>query len=73
MVRLVVYSEGVASRITVDQAALVRGLRDEGYTWRGIAETCHLEWGGDWQPPSNQIVGEHLCREAYRRPISETD
>ena len=64
---LVEYSKQVAASITDDQATFARNLRDEGYTWRAVAETCHLEWGGDWKPPWNQAVGEALCGEAYRR------
>ena len=57
-----------AATITDEQAAFVRHLRvDEGYSWRAVAEACHQEFGGTWQPPSNQIMGVALCEEAANR------
>lgn len=50
--------------MTREQAEAVRAKRLEGCTYRRIAEDCHREWGGDWKPPSNQLVGEELVREA---------
>lgn len=49
--------------LTADQAGFVRRLRvDSGYTWRAVAETCAVEWGGDWG--SNQLAGMALCERA---------
>jgi hypothetical protein len=49
--------------MTAEQAAYVRRLRvDRGYTWRAVAETCAIEWGGDWG--SNQLAGMALCERA---------
>jgi hypothetical protein len=46
-----------------EQARFVRQLRvDGGYTWRAVAETCAIEWGGDWG--SNQLAGVALCEAA---------
>ena len=57
--------EALMATLTMDQAALVRRLRvDEGYSWRAVAETCHVEWAGTWEPPSNQIMGMILCERA---------
>lgn len=55
----------VAELITDERAAFVRKLRvEEGYSWRAVAEACYLEWNGDWQPPSNQLMGMALCEHA---------
>jgi len=49
--------------MTIAQAAFVRQLRVvEGYTWRAVAETCAIEWAGDWG--SNQLAGLALCERA---------
>jgi hypothetical protein len=49
--------------LTFAQAAFVRQLRCvDGYTWRAVAETCAIEWGGDWG--SNQLAGMALCERA---------
>lgn len=55
--------------MTAEQAAFVRRLRLDdgdglGYSWRAVAETCHLEWQGTWEPPSNQLVGMAICKRA---------
>lgn len=54
--------------MTMEQAAFVRRLRcgdgEDGYTWRAVAETCHLEWNGQWEPPSNQLYGMAICKRA---------
>lgn len=51
--------------MTQEQAALVRRLRcDQEYTWRAVASTCALEWGGDWG--SNQLAGMALCDRAAK-------
>jgi len=52
-----------------EHAEFVRKLRvDEGYSWRAVADTCYIEWGGDafeeWDPPSNQLMGMALCEHA---------
>lgn len=45
------------------QAEYVRVLRVEReYTWRAVALTCALEWGGDWE--SNQLAGMAICERA---------
>jgi len=59
------FFEELMANMTPDQAAFVRRLRvDEGYSWRAVAETCHVEWAGSWEPPSNQIMGMVLCERA---------
>lgn len=46
-----------------EQAEFVRKLRcEDGYSWRAVAETCALEWGGDWG--SNQLAGMAICERA---------
>jgi len=51
--------------MTAEQAAYVRRLRCvEDYSWRAVADTCHLEWGGEWTPPDNQLMGMALCERA---------
>ncbi len=51
--------------VTVIQAELIRLWRaDEGYSWRSVAAAAHREFGGDWQPDSNQLWGQELCRAA---------
>ena len=48
-----------------EKADFVRKLRvDEGYSWRAVAEECYKIWGGNWQPPSNQLMGMVLCEKA---------
>ena len=59
------YFEELMATVTPEQAAFVRHLRvDLGYSWRAVAATCHLEWRGTWEPPSNQIMGMILCERA---------
>ena len=49
--------------MTPAQAEYVRGLRcDENYSWRAVAQTCALEWNGDWG--SNQLAGMAICERA---------
>jgi hypothetical protein len=49
--------------LTLDQARFVRRLRCvDCYSWRAVAETCALNWGGDWG--SNQLAGMALCERA---------
>lgn len=61
----------LAATITPEQAAFVRKLRvDDGWSWRGVAQECYNAWNGDWQPPSNQIMGMALC-EAAAKHFSE--
>ena len=52
------------SNMTIEQARFVRKLRCEEpeYTWRAVAETCAMEWGGDWG--SNQLAGMAICEKA---------
>lgn len=38
----------------------------EQCSWRRIAELCCDLWGGDWQPPSNQLMGVALCERAAK-------
>lgn len=43
----------------------VKYLRvSEECTWRRVAEQCHDLWGGQWEPPSNQLMGMALCERA---------
>lgn len=50
------------------QATFVRELRVEKiYSWRSVAQACYDAWGGDWQPPSNQLVGMAFCETAARK------
>jgi hypothetical protein len=54
--------EGLAA-MTAEQAVFVRSLRvEKDYTWRAVAATCALEWGGDWG--SNQLYGMAICERA---------
>lgn len=49
--------------MTIEQANFVRQLRVvDGYSWRAVAETCALEWGGTWG--SNQLYGMAICEQA---------
>jgi|SRR5579884_386072 len=49
--------------MTSEQAEFVRTLRcEDSYSWRAVAETCALEWGGDWG--SNQLAGMAICERA---------
>lgn len=50
--------------MTQEQAEFVRSLRcgEDMYTWRAVASTCALEWGGDWG--GNQIAGMAICEKA---------
>ncbi len=49
-------------------AEMVRRLRvKHQYSWRAIAETCHQVWRGDWDPPSNQMIGMGICAAAARQ------
>jgi hypothetical protein len=62
----------LAGRMTVGDAQAIRHWRvDREFTWRMIAEDCHshyLEtWRIGWTDPSNQWLGELICRAAARR------
>lgn len=54
------------SGMTREQAEFVRRLRcaEDGYSWRAVAATCALEWGGDWG--DNQLAGMSICKAAAR-------
>ena len=55
--------DGEFEGLTLEQARFVRQLRvDDGYTWRAVAATCALEWGGGWG--SNQLAGMAICERA---------
>jgi hypothetical protein len=55
--------EDIFAAMTQEQAAYVRKLRcDDGYSWRAVAQTCSLEWDGDWN--SNQLAGMAICERA---------
>ncbi len=55
--------ENAFADMTQEQAAFVRNLRCvDDYTWRAVADTCSLEWSGDWG--SNQLAGMALCEKA---------
>jgi len=60
-------SRKLVRRMTQEQATVIRKLRvDEGYSWRAIARACYdLGWG-EWEPPSNQIVGMAICERAAK-------
>ena len=69
-------SQKMVQPMTEEQARVVRKFRvEEGYSRRAVAQACHdLGWG-NWQPPSNQIVGMAICERAaeffnenYREP-----
>ena len=48
--------------MTQDLADRIKVLRCvQGCTWRRVAELIYDHIGGDWNPPSNQIVGIDLC------------
>lgn len=48
-----------------EKAEFVKNLRCVlGYTWRAVARACYEEWGGNWFPPSNQLMGMTLCERA---------
>ena len=56
--------------MTKEEAKFIRDLRvNKGYTWRQIAAECHEKgmFGGDWDPPSNQIIGLTLCEVAAEK------
>lgn len=73
-----------ATEFTAEAIALMNRARakevrhwrvDRRYTWRKVARAAHDLWRVSWSPPSNQIAGMALCREAaqllgedYRRP-----
>jgi hypothetical protein len=63
-----VFKAGQASAaafLTPERAAFVRKLRvEEGYSWRSVAQACYDAWQGDWEPPSNQLVGMAICEAA---------
>jgi hypothetical protein len=57
--------DGDFAGLTREQADFVRDLRvGRRYTWRAVAETCAVEWSGDWG--SNQLAGMALCERAAR-------
>jgi hypothetical protein len=50
-----------------ERARLVRRWRvEELCSFPTIATRAHMEWHGDWQPPSNQLAGVALCAAAAR-------
>lgn len=57
------WADAMFESMTREDAEMVRRIRvDEGYTWRAVAETCALEWAGDWG--SNQLYGMAICERA---------
>lgn len=62
---MAVFEDEVKALMTEERAGFVRSLRvDQGYSWRAVARACHEAWGGDWEPPSNQLMGMALCQAA---------
>ena len=62
-----IFAAWIQPRMTRERALRVRQLRvDEGWSYRLIAGTLHLEWGSDanWQPITNQLAGVALCEAA---------
>ena len=52
-------------KMTQDLANHIRDLRCvQGCTWRRVAELIYEHIDGNWNPPSNQIVGMDLCEMA---------
>lgn len=39
----------------------------QGCTWRRVAELAYEAWGGNWHPPSNQLVGMAICKWAAQK------
>ncbi len=69
--RFAEFEEIATAILTPEKAALVRKWRlDHGYTWRDVATEAYDRFGGsaweDWRPPSNQLVGRALCKEAAK-------
>ena len=59
----VAHFENQFSDMTREQAEFVYKIRcEDGYSWRAVAQTCALEWGGDWG--SNQLAGMEICDRA---------
>lgn len=60
--------DSVAEKIIDEgRARRIRELKvEKGYSWRALASACYDEWGGDWSPKSNQIMGMAACRVAAR-------
>lgn len=55
----------LVANMTMEQAQFVRKIRvDEDDSWRGVAHACYEAWNGDWDPPSNQLMGMALCERA---------
>jgi len=53
--------------MTIEEARMIRYWRVEvGGTWRWVAGNAYDEGicGGNWQPPSNQLMGMALCEKA---------
>ena len=53
------------------RAAYVKNLRENGHSWRSIAQECYDSWRvndteNEWWPPSNQIMGMVLCEIAAK-------
>lgn len=61
----------IKPRMTRDRAERIRKFRCgadgcDGWSYRAIAGTTHLEWGADanWEPWTNQLAGVALCEAA---------
>lgn len=51
--------------MTEERAKEVKELRMvKQYSWRLLANYCHMWWQGQWNPPSNQLAGMKICQIA---------
>jgi hypothetical protein len=63
--RMAVLTAEIDLTMTQPRAIFVRRLRcRERASWRKVARQYYLLYGGDWEPPSNQIAGMALCQAA---------
>lgn len=61
------FAAHVMQHLKPEKAKYVRKLRCEmHYTWRSVAQACFDEWGGSWEPPSNQLMGRELCIQSAK-------
>jgi hypothetical protein len=62
------FDEQIATlNMTQEQAQFIyeKRITQQG-TWRYVAHACYDAWDGNWEPPSNQLMGISLCQEASR-------
>lgn len=59
------FDETARKLMSIDRARVLRSLRGSS-SWREIAAAAHAWRWGEWNPPTNQLMGMALCEAAAR-------